>query len=440
MPPDSYRSNIVRVPIPVEKIKELPVRNDAARLPIPAEKAVELPIQGDIVQVPIPAEKVMEFSIFSRKDCTHCIALEKFLSSAYGTGSVRPKYYDLEDATNRALFDKFTTEKGISKATPILLVGNSVIEGFQDADTTGRMIAEAVAKMNKSSYFEDVLTNVVTTKGGATCEDGENCLIPKSAKAETAAAGGVYVKIPWMGTINLKDYSLLFLAMLLGFVDGFNPCAMWVLVVFLTILAQTGSRKKMLQIAGIFILAEAIMYYAILNVWYKTWDFVQLDRIVTPIIGVVSIGAGIFFLYEFFTNKDGECKVTSMSQKKKLTEKIRNIVNAPMSFGIFLATIGVAFSVNVIEFACSVGIPQAFTKLLEMSSVGFAGKQFYISIYTLFYMVDDFVVFGIALYAFQYLGLTTKYTRYCLIIGGSIMLVLGYFFLFNPAALKMLVA
>ncbi len=409
------------------------------------ERAVPAPLPqnskgGDIIQVPVPTEKILEFSIFSRQDCSHCIALEKFLSSTYSSGSIRPKYYRLEDAKNRTLFDKFTNEKGLSKATPILLVGNVVIEGFQDADTTGRMIAEAVANMDKSSYFENVVSNVVTTKGGESCEDGGNCLIPKSTKADVTVTGGVYVKIPWMGTINLKDYSLIFLAMLLGFVDGFNPCAMWVLVVFLTILAQTGSRKKMFQIAGIFVLAEAIMYYAILNVWYKTWDFVQLDHIVTPIIGVISIGAGIFFLYEFFTNKDGECTITSMSQKKKLTEKIRNIVNAPMSIGIFLATIGVAFSVNVIEFACSVGIPQAFTKLLEMSSIGFAGKQFYISLYTFFYMIDDFVVFGIALYAFQYLGLTTKYTRYCLIIGGTIMLILGYFFLFDPAVLKMLVA
>lgn len=340
----------------------------------------------------------------------------------------------LEDPKNYEMFEKFTAQQGIAKATPILLVGNTVIEGFQDADTTGRMIREAAAKMDRGSYFEDRLPLVVKAKGGESCGDSTNCAIPKTD------GSGVYVKIPWMGTINLKDYSLIFLSTLLGFVDGFNPCAMWVLVVFLTILAQTGSRRKMFEIAGIFILAEAVMYYAILNVWYKTWDFVKLDQIVTPIIGIVSIGAGIFFLYEFFTNKDGECTITSIDQKRKLTEKIRNIVNSPMSIGIFLATIGIAFSVNVIEFACSIGIPQAFTKLLEMSSVTFFQKQFYISIYTLFYMVDDFVVFGIALYAFQYLGLTTKYTRYCLIIGGAIMLVLGYFFLFDPGALKLLIA
>ena len=53
----------------------------------------------------------------------------------------------------------------------------------------------------------------------------------------------------------------------------------------------------------------------------------------------------------------------------------------------------IAFSVNIVEFACSIGIPQAYTKLLELSDLSFISKQFYVFIYTLFYMVDDFVVF-----------------------------------------------
>ena len=215
---------------------------------------------------------------------------------------------------------------------------------------------------------------------------------------------------------------------------------MWVLVMFLSILAQSGSRKKMVQIAGIFILAEAIMYFMILNVWYETWDFVKLDHIVTPIIGLISIGAGCFFLYEFFFNKNGECVVVSHDQKKKITHKIKHVIQSPMSIAVFFTTIGIAFSVNIIEFACSIGIPQAFTKLLEMSSLSFMVKQMYVTIYTFFYMIDDLVVFGIALYAFKYLHLTTKYTRYCLALGGIIMLVLGYFFLFDPTVLKMIIA
>ena len=240
--------------------------------------------------------------------------------------------------------------------------------------------------------------------------------------------------------VNLSKYSILILSVILGFVDGFNPCAMWVLVMFLSILTQTWSRKKMFQIAWIFILAEAIMYFMILNVWYKTWDFIQLDNIITPIIWVVSLWAWWYFLYEFFTSKDNECKVISANSKKKTIERIKEIAFRPMSIWVFFLTIMIAFSVNIVEFACSIGIPQAYTKLLELSDLSFISKQFYVFIYTLFYMVDDFVVFWVAIYAMHYMHLTTKYTRYCLVLGWVLMLILGYFFLFSPQTLKMIIS
>lgn len=376
--------------------------------------------------------QVIEFSIFSRPDCVHCIELKKWTDSTFGSWSqIQARYYDINDPINAKLYSEFTERNHLSRVTPILLVGDEIIEGFGGAETTGKLILDTAQKLKKSSLFEESKTQMNRHDGGSGCSADEPCTVePKPMN----------VKLPFIGVINLREYSLPILAVILGFIDGFNPCAMWVLVMFLTILAQTGSRKKMFQIAGIFILAEAIMYFMIMNVWYKTWDFVRLDHIVTPIIGLVSLGAGGFFIYEFFTNKDGECKVTNFSQKKKTTEKIKKIVNAPMTIGIFFATIWIALSVNIIEFACSIGIPQAFTKLLEMSTLGAMMKQMYILLYTFFYMVDDFIVFGVALYAFHYLHLTTKYTRYCLALGGIIMLILGYFFLFDPVALKMIIA
>lgn len=377
----------------------------------------------------IPA---IEFAIFSRPDCIHCIELKKFLDETYPIGShIKPRYYDINIPANNELYQKFTDTNKLSKVTPIILLWTEIIEGFGWAATTGKMIQDTASTMTTSSLFENKIETLIAHKWWEWCSADLPCLVPPKR---------LDINLPFIGVINLKEYSLPILAALLGFVDGFNPCAMWVLVMFLTILMQTGSRKKMFQIAGIFILAEAIMYYMILNVWYKTWDFVKLDYIITPIIGIISFAAGAYFIYEFFTNKDGECKVTSNEHKRKTTEKIKKMVNTPMTIAVFFATIGIAFSVNIIEFACSIGIPQAFTKLLEMSTISDFMKQIYILLYTFFYMFDDFIVFGIALYAFHYLHLTTKYTRYCLMIGGIIMLILGYFFLFDPIALKMIIA
>lgn len=378
------------------------------------------------------SEKI-EFSVFSRENCVHCIELKQFLDENKANFSVwQVKYYSIDEEKNAQLFDEFTTKNDIAKVTPIILIGDEIIEWYQSDETTGKYILEKSKLMTKSSYFENFEKASNTIKGWAWCESWELCKIPEESKLE--------VQLPFVWVINLKDYSLFFLAAVLGFVDGFNPCAMWVLVMFISILSQTGSRKKMFQVAWIFILAEAIMYFMILNVWYKTWDFVKLDTIVTPIIWVISIAAGAYFIYEFFTNKDGECKVISWNQKKKTIDRIKEIASRPMTIGVFFLTILIAFSVNIVEFACSIGIPQAFTKLLEMSSLGFIEKQSYILLYTLFYMVDDFVVFGVAIYAMSYIGLTTKYSRYCLFIGWVVMLVLGYFFLFDPTLLKMIIS
>lgn len=354
-----------------------------------------------------------EFSVFTRETCGHCQDLKEFLETDFkeAVTNVTPKYYDLENETNYDLFKEFCKENGLTRSTPTILIGNQIIQGFGGTDSTGQQLIDLALAMSDNSFFEDY------------------------NRQEISSSTSMIIEAPFIGEIDLTKYSLPVLAIVLGFVDGFNPCAMWVLIMFLTILLQAGNRKKMLQMAGIFIVAETLMYYLILNVWYKTWDFVQLDNIVTPIIGIVSVGAGAYFIYEFFTNKDGECKVTSYEQKQKIGAKIKNLVASPMTIGIFFGTLALAFSVNIIEFACSIGIPQAFTKVLDLNNIGAVLRQTYILIYTLFYMMDDFLVFGIAMVSFRFLGLTTKYTRYCLIIGGTIMLILGYFFLFAPEKL-----
>lgn len=377
-------------------------------------------------------EKI-EFSIFSRENCTHCIELKKFLDENKENFIVwQPKYYSIDEEKNTKLFNEFTTKNNVAKVTPIILIWDEIIEWYQSDETTGKYILEKARNLTKSSYFENFDKASNTIKGWKGCESWELCKIPKETKLE--------IKIPFLWIINLKDYSLFFLASVLGFVDWFNPCAMWVLVMFISILSQTWSRKKMFQVAWVFVIAEAIMYFMILNVWYKTWDFVKLDNIVTPIIWLISSWAWAYFIYEFFTNKDWECKVISSNQKKKTIDKIKYIASMPMTIWVFFVTILIAFSVNIVEFACSIGIPQAFTKLLEMSSLWFIWKQSYILLYTLFYMVDDFVVFGIAIYAMSYLGVTTKYTKYCLFIWWILMIILWYFFLFNPTALKMIIS
>lgn len=370
--------------------------------------------------------------IFVRDDCSHCQDLKVFIDeNKIDSDGYQIEYIDIKTDQGKQLFNDATTVLGTGKVTPISLVNNEVYVGFS-AEVVGKALVDHSAQSNRAIYpFSTYLeTGSDLTDSGSGCK--EDSFEPCAPEEQT-------LTIPVLGEVNPQTVSLSFLAVTLGFVDGFNPCAMWVLLTFLLILSQVGDRKKMMQVAGLFIIAEAFMYYLILNIWYQTWDFIALDGIVTPLVGLLGIGSGVFFLYKFWSsrNKPLTCEVTSVEHQQKTENKIQELISKPMSLVVAIAIIGLALSVNIIEFACSIGIPQAFTKILELNQLSFMQYQGYTLLYTLFYMADDFIVFGLAIWGYQkFYAVGQKYSRYSTGVAGVLMLILGIILLLNPDLLS----
>lgn len=374
-------------------------------------------------------------NVFVREGCSHCADEEEFLDELMeGRSDFQVFYHDIGDSEHYEHFDQLTSLEKIPKATPVTLLGNTIIQGFGSAETTGVRIIELLdasegkETMDFSEFIAAGGSGQVEAVDGAVCDDtGEVCAVqPKKP---------FLVDIPFVGPTDVGKFSLPLMSSVLGLIDGFNPCAMWVLVTFLIVLLQIGDRRKMWEIAGLFIFAEAVMYYLILNVWFTTWDFVGLDNIVTPIIGVVAVGGGIFFLYEGITT-DGTCKVTNMKQRGKISAQIKELATKPMTWAVAASVVALALSVNVIEFACSIGMPQAFTKILDINALTWLGKQGMMALYILFYMVDDVIVFGIALWGMEHLALTQKYSKYANMVGGVLMILLGALLVLAPDLLR----
>lgn len=380
----------------------------------------------------VSAQEAPTVYLFGREDCGFCKAETEFLDDA----AVSWEYLNVvDDERSKELFDEITKKHSLSKVTPITVIGGVVLQGFNGPETTGERILDAVVNEVGTPYttIELHIKNAPTAQviAGKGCdENGVECNVDASE---------AYVfDLPFVGLIDLKTLSLFSLSALLGTIDGFNPCAMWVLITFLVLLTQAGSRKKMVMLAGLFIVAEAIMYNLILNVWYKTWDFVALDQIVTPLVGVLALGGGIFFLHRWHKNRNVSlvCDISSLDQQAKMVEKFKQIVNQPLTLGAIGAVLIIAFSVNIIEFACSIGIPQAYTKILDLNMLTFMERQFYILVYTFGYMIDDLVVFGLAIWGFSKLEAHGhKYAQLSLLIGGVLMVLLGAILAFNPSLL-----
>ncbi|MBP9719504.1 MAG: glutaredoxin, partial [Candidatus Levybacteria bacterium] len=322
--------------------------------------------------------------VFVRAGCQHCKNEETFLKElTTKRNDIIVTFYRLENPTQRDVWDTFTTRTRTSKVTPITLIGNHYITGFDTPETTGKEILSLI-EITKKTGTKTNLKSTTLQQGSNTKTCAEDSTIPCTITNTKSYS----ISIPFIGTIDTQKYPLFILSILLGFIDGFNPCAMWVLVTFLIILLQIGSRKKMFLFAGIFILAEALMYTMILTVWFKTWDFVQLDAVITPLVGIVAIGGGLFFLNEY-RKKETVCHVTNLQQRHSIKKRIETLAFGKFTFFTFLGILGVAFSVNIIEFACSIGIPQAFTKILELNQASPIQSATAIALYILFYMIDD---------------------------------------------------
>lgn len=368
--------------------------------------------------------------MFGRDDCGFCQKQFAWLESE----GVNYEYLNIKDDKEAArLFAAIAEKHSASKVTPLTVIGERVILGFNGPDTTGASIKAAIEAAADSDirtpeeHLERAPVQDVVVGGG--CAD---------IACETAGTQTYIFDLPFIGIVDLKSLSLFSLSALLGVIDGFNPCAMWVLITFLVLLSQAGSKKKMIFLAGIFILAEAIMYNLILNVWYKTWDFVALDQIVTPMVGVLALGGGLFFLYRWRKNKNAPlvCDISDIEQQSKTISKFQAIINQPLTLATIGAIIVIAFSVNIIEFACSIGIPQAYTKILDLNLLNFLERQWYIFVYTIGYMIDDFIVFGLAIWGYNKLEAHGhKYAQLSLLIGGILMVFLGLLLVFDPSLL-----
>ena len=89
-------------------------------------------------------------------------------------------------------------------------------------------------------------------------------------------------------------------------------------------------------------------------------------------------------------------------------------------------------SVNLIELACSAGLPLVFTQILALNQIKEFSAFLYTLIYILFFLLDDLIIFMIAMLTTKVTGISTKYNKYSHLIGGLIMLLIGILLILKP--------
>lgn len=234
------------------------------------------------------------------------------------------------------------------------------------------------------------------------------------------------------GEFSVKDIGLPAFTLIMGLIDGFNPCAMWVLLFLLSILVNVRNRTRILLIAGTFVIVSGLVYFAFMAAWLNLFLLVGFARWIQVVLGLIAIGMGLVHLKDFALPGKGLSLSIPEAAKPGLYARTRAVLQASNLMVALLSVTTLAFLVNVVELLCTAGLPALYTQIL--SQYGLSPLQYYgyLALYNLAYIFDDAVMVTIAVVTLRKHKLQQGEGRWLKLLSGLVVIILGALLLFAP--------
>ena len=356
--------------------------------------------------------------------CPHCAKEEKFLQNLK-TQIPQIELHNFEIYHNQDNAD-FLVMVGQElnldvRGVPLLIVGDKTFIGFYNEKITGTQIRAEIENYlihGCADVVAEIINNHQKKNGEAKKEICEQAELPDK------------IAIPMFGEVDIKNLSLPALTILIAAIDGFNPCAMWILLFLISLLLGMENKKRMWTLGLAFVMASGLVYFLFLSAWLNLFLFLGFVLWVRIAIGLVALASGGYHIRDYWLNRNG-CKVTGSEKRKMIFEKLRQIANAKKFWLALLGIILLAFAVNLVELICSAGLPAIYTQVLALSDLAKWQYYGYLILYIFIFMLDDLLVFFIAMTTLQMKAISSRYTRYSGLIGGIILLIIGILLIFK---------
>lgn len=374
-----------------------------------------------LLPISISAKEKVDLYLFHSETCMHCQAEIEYLNKIKKEyDNLKIHLYEVDSHKDNAkTMIKVKEKLDIdSPNVPFTVIGNYYYIGFSDGIADG--IKELIEK-----YSNEPQTNMVKP----ILEDKE---VPN-----IEMLNGEIKAIKVLGhDINPAKLSLPLLSIVLGTIDGFNPCAMWILIFLISMLFNMKNRKKMWCLGITFLVTSAVVYllfmFAWLGVTTQLLTKVSWFKILIALVALIGAYINLKSFYNSIKKGTG-CEVVDNKKRKNIMTKIKKITTEKSFILALIGVIILAASVNVIELACSAGIPVLFTNILALNNLTKLQTSMYIYLYTLFFLIDDIIVFIIAMLTLNIKAISTRYTKYSHLIGGILMLIIGILMLLKPS-------
>ena len=377
-------------------------------------------------------EEKVKLYLFYGDGCPHCADEKEFLDS------IDDKYPNLEivkyevwyNDENASLLSQVEEKLHVTRrGVPTTVIGKDVMVGFNTAN--GSRIERAINFYLDNENYVDVVEQIKNGTYVDEKKEEEKDEKTEFEKIEEETDKDATIDVPIIGEINLKKVSLMTSAVIIGLIDGFNPCAMWVLLFLISVLIGMKDKKRMWALGVTFLFVSAFIYMLIMLSWISIAVKMTTVIWIRNLIAVVALIGAFVNIKNFFKSHDG-CNVVDDKKRKKIFKKIRKFTSEKSFVLALLGVVGLAVSVNLVELACSAGLPLVFTELLVLNNVSNFMRVIYTLLYVLFFLLDDLIIFIIAMVTMEVTGISTKYNKYSHLFGGLIMLVIGLLLIFKP--------
>ena len=390
----------------------------AADLPVVLACGSAVPGARDPDAVLRRVEAACSIEVYTRRGCGRCGKAKDWLPELVAAyPGLRPVFLDLTaDAGARtALADLVRRHKTAAASVPVFHLCDRLIVGFDRPEAMRPRLERILEPWTRP------------------------CKVPVGEDPPPQAAAGdeeEAVDVPWLGRLDPRRLGMPLFTVAIGLVDGFNPCAMWVLLLLLSILVNLRDRTKILAIAGTFVLVSGAAYFAFMAAWLSVFEWIGMLRPVQLALGGLAVVIGLVHVKDFFAFKQGPSLSIPEAAKPGIYARIRRIVNAENLPAAIGAAFVLAVLVNLVELLCTAGLPALYTGILTQRGYSTAARYGYLGLYIAAYMFDDAlmvagVVLSLARFKLQETG-----GRWLKLVSGSVVLALGLTMLFKPEWLE----
>ena len=334
--------------------------------------------------------------VFVREGCPHCSQAKAFLPELQRQHPeliIRLRPLD-SDPTALADLERHAAQAGIqAPGVPTFVVGTRVLVGFDGPAGRGRELLALIARQE----------------------------LPQERLPQAP-----------QGVLGLQRLGLPAFTLALGLLDGFNPCAMWVLLFLLSLLVHWRDRRRLALVAGTFVLVSGAVYYAFMAAWLNVFLVLGLSRPLQLLLGGIALLIGLVNLRDAGRQGGAYTLAIPEAAKPGIFARMRRVLQSRALAPALLGVAMLAVVVNLVELLCTAGIPAVYTAVLSQQSLPAWAHYSYLGLYILGYVADDALMVSLAVWALGNQRLSAAAGRRLKLVSAAVMLGLGLVLLLRP--------